>query len=88
MKYQWDETKRSMNLRNHKIDFQIVEGFEWETAMIEADKREQYLEDRFGALGVIGNTLFFLVYTNRGDEVRVISLRKADSCEVKKYENQ
>ena len=41
---------------------------------------------RYFALGHIGSRLYALVYTLRGDALRVISLRKANKREVKRYE--
>lgn len=43
-------------------------------------------ERRYLALGHIDNRFHALVYTLRGDAVRVISLRKANSREVMRYE--
>ena len=50
------------------------------------DDREDYGELRMIALGFIGNVLHVLVFTERGDNVRVISLRKATKPEVKAYD--
>ncbi|MGC2787336.1 MAG: BrnT family toxin [Roseiarcus sp.] len=44
-----------------------------------------YGETRQIAFGFINNRLFVCVYTDRGDERRVISLRKANSREVRRY---
>lgn len=43
-------------------------------------------ELRHFALGFINGRLYALVYTLRGDVLRVISLRKANKREVKYYE--
>jgi hypothetical protein len=83
--YQWDESKRAANLRDHKVDFATVEHFEWETALIIPDEREDYSELREIALGFIGVRLHVMVFTRRGDQVRIISLRKADRREVQRY---
>ncbi|HHW4671280.1 MAG TPA: BrnT family toxin, partial [Xylella fastidiosa subsp. multiplex] len=40
---------------------------------------------RFEAKGYIGNRLHVMVFCLRGDAVRVISLRKANSREVRSY---
>ncbi|RWA38841.1 hypothetical protein XfCFBP8082_12310, partial [Xylella fastidiosa subsp. fastidiosa] len=62
-----------------------ADGFEWETAVVREDTRKQYAEPRFEAKGYIGNRLHVMVFCLRGDAVRVISLRKANSREVRSY---
>jgi uncharacterized DUF497 family protein len=60
-------------------------NFEWETAVVREDTRKQYAEQRLDAIGLIGDRLHVMVYCLRGDAVRVISLRKANLREVKRY---
>ena len=64
----------------------IEEGFDLATAKIWIDTRNDYGEERFIALGTIGERLFSLVFTVRGDALRIISLRKANKREVNSYE--
>ena len=42
-------------------------------------------EARWNAIGFIGLVLHFVVYTERGERIRIISLRKADRKEMRKY---
>ena len=83
MPYEWDEAKRRTNLEKHGIDFEQVEAFQWETALLERSTREG--EPRILALGYIGNRLHALVYVERGANIRVISLRKAHPKEEDRY---
>lgn len=53
--------------------------------MIEEDVRVDYGERRYRAFGYIGERLFALVFTHRAEKIHVISLRKANSREVKRY---
>ena len=57
-----------------------------DTALIRQDRRWDYGEDRFQAVGLIGNRLFFLVFTVRGQTLRVISLRLANKKEKALYD--
>jgi uncharacterized DUF497 family protein len=57
-----------------------------ETAKIWQDTRKDYGEERFIALGYIEKRLFSMVFTVRGDVLRIISLRKANNREVLDYE--
>jgi hypothetical protein len=83
--YIWDEEKRKANIREHKIDFAAVARFEWETAFIFIDDRNDYGELREIAIGFIDPSLHVLVFTRRGAQIRVISLRKAEKGEIRKY---
>ena len=50
------------------------------------DTRHDYSEDRWVALGMIRGLVVVLVYTERGDTLRPISLRKATTQERSIYE--
>lgn len=50
--------------------------------------RKDYGERRFQALDLIGNRLHMIVFTPRANKAHVISLRKANKREVKRYEAQ
>ena len=47
-----------------------------------------YGEDRYELIGRIEGRLFVLIYTPRHDGIRIISARKANSREIKRYENR
>ena len=49
------------------------------------DERFDYDEDRMVALGYIGPRLHCVVFVDRPDGRRIISLRKANTREVKRY---
>ena len=37
--YEWDEAKRRSNLDKHRVDFQAIHRFEWNTATYDFDDR-------------------------------------------------
>jgi uncharacterized DUF497 family protein len=76
------------NIASHGISFEAAEQFEWDTAMIAEDLRKEYGERRFQALGFIAGRLHAMVFTPRAGTVHVISLRKANRREMKRYEAQ
>jgi uncharacterized DUF497 family protein len=85
--YVWDEAKRKSNLKKHGLDFKdaylIYENPDKRT--YDASREGEYrLMDV--ALAVIRGRLLTLVYTERGDDVRVISFRNASREERKQYE--
>ncbi|MBF0327879.1 MAG: BrnT family toxin [Nitrospirae bacterium] len=86
MKYEWDEEKRTENIKKHGVDFVDAVDFVWDTALIGVDKRQDYGEQRYKSLGFIDDRLYCLVYTLRSTVVRIISLRKANKRERSVYE--
>jgi hypothetical protein len=88
MQYEWDEKKQAANVARHKVDFEIATGFEWDTAIEAVDERFDYGEKRWVALGYIKNRLHILVYTFRSEDIRIISLRRANKREREFYETQ
>jgi uncharacterized DUF497 family protein len=86
--FEWDEAKRARNRRKHGADFDAAADFDWSGALVVEDQRRAYGERRFRALGLIGDRLHHIVFTVRGDAVRIISLRKANTREVAGYEAQ
>ena len=85
MNYEWDEQKKTANLAKHGIDFINAEKFDWSLSLIQSDSRHQYNEQRFNALAPIENRLYMMTFTRRGDNIRIISFRKANKREVNYY---
>ncbi|GMU74898.1 MAG: hypothetical protein AMXMBFR45_03890 [Gammaproteobacteria bacterium] len=84
----WDEAKRRENLRKHKIDFADVEMiFRGLTFTVE-DDREAYGEQRFLTLGLLEDQVVSVTHTDRGEEIRIISIRKATKHEARFYFSQ
>ena len=86
MNYEWDEAKAVANLVRHKVDFNSATEFKWETAVETYDDRFDYEEERWIAVGYIDKKLHVLVYTIRSENIRIISLRKANKRERDFYE--
>ncbi len=83
MPYEWDEAKQRSNVIQHKVDFEDIYRFEWDGAVYEYDDRHD--EPRIKATGFIGVVLYAVIYTERGDTIRIISLRKASREDIRKY---
>ena len=88
MQYEWDENKAQRNQGRHKVPFEMVSDFCWDDAIEKEDTRKDYKEIRYMALGPIGDRLHLLVYTMRGEVIRIISLRKANKREFNYYVTQ
>ena len=86
---EWDEAKRTSNLRRHKIDFaDLLEVFENETAT-EVDERYDYGEVRFLTLGLCLGEVIAIAHTETTEDdiniIRIISARKAEKYEQEYY---
>jgi len=81
--YEWDEAKRKSNIARHGVDFTVMEALGWDTAIINPDDRTS--EPRWVAYGFIGVRLYVVVFTERGDNIRLISLCKANQREETRY---
>ena len=81
--YEWDEAKSRSNLDKHEIDFQAIHEFDWDNAVTEPSPRNNEL--RYIAVGYIGDRLYTVIYTERGDNKRIISLRKSSRKEMIEY---
>ena len=86
MKIEYDPDKNAENIADRNLSFDEVVGFEFETALRWEDTRKNYGETRYCALGKIVNRVHVIVYTRIDDGIRVISFRKANKREVKRYE--
>lgn len=84
--YEWDDAKNERNKQERGLAFDLAREFEWETALIIEDTRQDYDEQRFMAMGMITGKLYAIVYTHRHERMRIISLRRANTREEKIYE--
>jgi len=67
------------------VSLALAAEFEWGSAVLWPDVRRVYGEPRQCSIGYIGLRLFFVVFVERANGRRVISLRKANSREVNRY---
>jgi len=86
--FEWDEEKRRVNLRKHRVEFaDAVSAFEDPNA-ITLSHDDTEAEDRFITLGSdLFGRLLVIAYTWRGDTIRLISARKATAESVNNTEN-
>jgi len=82
---EFDSAKNEANIAKHGVDMASVADFEFDTAFLSVDARKSYGEIRNIAIGYIAGRVHVLVFTKRGQTVRVISLRKANQREVRAY---
>lgn len=87
MRFQFDPRKVASNLKKHGVSFADAEGVFFDLLAIHQVVPDTDNEERFLGLGM-GNAgqLLVVVYTLRGDDIRLISARRATRKEVKYYE--
>ena len=83
MRFTWDESKRNMNIKKHKLDFTDAQNvFSGPTFTFE-DKRFNYGEQRLVTIGLLDVNVVVIAHTETEKEVRIISMRKANKYEQK-----
>ena len=88
MEISYDAEKRERTLRERGLDFEdAVQVFAGTILTIEDDRRD-YGETRFQTMGLLNERLVMLVWTPRGRARHIISMRKANDREKKKYRAQ
>lgn len=85
MKITYDPNKNASNIRKHSLSFEDILNLEWEEAYTWVDDRFDYSEERVSALVPYGPHLFFVAYTERLNGRRIITFRKANDREKKRY---
>jgi uncharacterized protein len=85
MAFEWDEDNRKAHLVKHGVDFRDVTRMFDGPTVETVDDRTNYGETRFNALGEIEGRVYAVAYTWRHANRRIISARKANAREQRKY---
>lgn len=84
--FEWDTEKDEANQTKHKISFDEAIGVFADPDLLLIDaSREEDGERRTKAIGQLGGKLFVVVYTERGNAVRIVSARRANKSEDRAY---
>jgi uncharacterized DUF497 family protein len=87
--FEWRDEKAASNLREHGITFEMArEAFKDVFAVEWVDNRHDDNEERINMLAMLENHLLHLTYTLRGEKIRIISARKAEPHERRRYHNE
>jgi uncharacterized protein len=88
MQAEWDEEKCRANFEKHGLSFedawQVLAG---DTLTI-PDERYNYGEDRLITLGSLAGRVVVVVHVARGENTRIISMRKANAREQAIYQKR
>ncbi len=86
MQIEFDASKDAANQRKHAgVALALANELEWDTLQCKQDTRHNYGEPRMAGYAFTGQRLYGVVFVDRGDVRRVISLRKANQREVNRY---
>lgn len=85
MPIDFDPSKDEINRGKHGISLAEAGRLDWPSALIWRDTRVDYQEDRYGAYGLIGERVYCVAFALRGGVRRIISLRRANLREVRRY---
>ena len=84
LEFEWDEGKRLSNLEKHKIDFaearEVFDGRDTIQARLAYER-----EVRYATTGLLKGSFVTIVWTRRGENIRLISVRGARDEERRKY---
>lgn len=88
MLIEFDPAKNERNITNRALSFERTADFDFDSALFAIDERRNYSETRIRALGMLDGRLHSLVFVEIEGGIRVISFRKANDREVRRYEAQ
>jgi len=84
MDIEFDLAKDEKNIADHGLSFVNFMGFDAEPVIV-TDDRFDYGEVRYRAFGRIGGKGHCVVFTMRGEMMRLISFRRAREKEMRRY---
>ena len=84
--FEWDDRKAAANLARHGVSFETARRAFEDALVVEIDdRRGNYGEERYLALGMVRDRLLAVAYWLRGERIRIISARPAEPFERRLY---
>jgi uncharacterized protein len=88
MEIEWDPNKAAINRKNHGVRFSDAEAVLFDLNALSMEDEAAEGEQRFIAIGLDHLLrVLFVVYTYRGENIRLISARPATRHERRQYES-
>ncbi len=82
----WDNAKASSNVTKHQVRFDYAaRAFLDNHRIVIQDSKRDYGEVRYITYALIEKRVFVVSYTMRGQDIRLISARKGNDREQKRY---
>jgi hypothetical protein len=87
--FEWDDDKAARNWRDHAVTFEMArDAFKDPFAIEWLDAGQDLSEVRFAMIAMVENRLLFVAYTMRAERIRIITARKAEPYERRKYHDE
>ena len=81
----WDDVKRQKTLNERGLDFADAHLAFNSFKLNQVDDRVDYGETRYVLTGTVNGEIVIIVWTERIDTRRIISMRKANAKEIARY---
>ena len=88
MKIEWDKNKEQTNIEKHGFSFKLAKYLFESDVVWWVDDRKDYGETRCSALSMYQDICFNFVFTIRNKCFRIISLRRANKREQRRYKQR
>jgi uncharacterized DUF497 family protein len=86
MKIVFDPNKDTANQSKHGVSLAFAKHLDWDWLQAKPDSRKDYGEQRMIGYAPVLDRVYCVVYIDRDNERRIVSLRKANKREVNRYE--
>ena len=85
----WDDDKAARNWRDHAVTFEMArEAFQDPFAVEWEDAGQHPSEERYGMIAMVEERLLFVGHTLRRERIRIITARKAEPHERRRYHEE
>jgi uncharacterized protein len=86
MRFTWDEVKRASNIAKHGVDFVDAVMVFTGPFVERPDRRKDYGEDRFEAVGFVDDLCLVVIFARPGGAFRIISARRGGRRDLARYQ--
>lgn len=85
--FEWDDAKRRSTIRKHGIDFEDAKLIFDGRPVLHAPSNPKG-EERWIAVGSLGGLTIAVIYTFRGEKIRLVTARRANKREREHYDEE
>ncbi len=87
MNFEYDENKSIINKQKHGIDFEEAKKLFDDDSALVIPAKVMFNEKRYALISKILGKCYVAIFTLRGTNIRLISVRRCRKKEEKNYEN-
>lgn len=89
--FEWDDVKNKTNKQKHGVSFEVAAHVFNDPLLLSVQDRHVHGEERWQSIGMVNGSILLLVAHLFQEEdgavvIRIVSARKATSCERRRYE--